>query len=520
MARHLALVRHIATIGGMTMVSRVLGFVRDMLIAAVLGAGPLADVFFVAFRLPNLFRSLFAEGAFSMAFVPLFAGRLETAGPGAARVFAEQVLAALLWSLLAFTVLVMAGMPLLMHGLAPGFVGDPERFDLAVVLTRITFPYLLFVSLVSLMAGVLNSLHRFAAAAAAPILLNLCMIAAVLLLARYTETPAHALAWGVSLAGAVQFVWLAVQCARAGVALRLPWPRLGPDVRQLLRRIVPVALGAGIYQVNLVVNTMIASLLPAGAISYLFYADRVTQLPLGVVGVAVGTALLPMLSRDLRGGRTEAAMATQNRALEMALLLTLPAAAALIVLAEPVVIVLFERGIFSAADTAATAGALAVFAAGLPAFVLVKALSPGFYAREDTATPVKAAGVCMAVNLLLNLLLMGPMQHIGIAVATVIASWLNAGLLGFGLAYRGHLTADARLRRRLPRMLLACVGMAGCLLGGRWLLSSHIAGHGLEPAAALALLIGGGLATFAILAHVLGAASLSEVKSLIRRQPA
>ncbi len=517
MARPPALVRHIATIGGMTMVSRVLGFIRDMLIAAVLGAGPLADVFFVAFRLPNLFRSLFAEGAFSMAFVPLFAGRLEAEGPAAARAFAEQALAVLLWSLLAFTVLVLVAMPVVMQALAPGFIGDALRFDLAVELTRITFPYLLLVSLVSLFAGVLNSLHRFAAAAAAPILLNLCMIGSVLLLVRFTPTAAHALAWGVALAGATQFIWLAVQCARAGFTLRLPVPRLTSDVRRLLRRIVPVALGAGIYQVNLVVNTMIASLLPAGAISYLFYADRVTQLPLGVVGVAVGTALLPLLSRELRGGRPEAAMATQNRALELALLFTLPAAAALMVLAEPVVIALFERGVFSAADTAATTTALTVFAGGIPAFVLVKALSPGFYAREDTATPVKAAGLCMLVNLLLNLLLMAPMQHVGIALATVIASWLNAVLLAVVLIRRGHLAVDSRLRYRLPRMLLASAGMAACLLLGRWLLAQHLEDGGLKPILALAVLICGGLFAFAGFAHVLGVTSLAEVRASIRR---
>ena len=517
MARQPALMRHIATIGGMTMVSRVLGFIRDMLIAAALGACPLADVFFVAFRLPNLFRSLFAEGAFSMAFVPLFAGRLETDGPQAARAFAEQALAALLWSLMAFTVLVLATMPFVMQALAPGFVDDAERFDLAVDLTRITFPYLLFISLVSLLAGVLNSLHRFAAAAAAPILLNVCMIGAVLLLARLAPTAAHALAWGIAVAGAAQFVWLSVQCARAGFSLRLPVPRLTPDVSRLLRRVVPVALGAGIYQVNLVVNTMMASLLPAGAISYLFYADRVTQLPLGVVGVAVGTALLPVLSRELRGGRMEAAMSAQNRALELAMLLTLPAAAALAVVAEPVVVVLFMRGAFDAADALATAAALAVFAAGIPAFVAVKALSPGFYAREDTVTPVKIAGLCVAANLLLNLWLMGPLAHVGIAIATVVASWLNAGLLAVVLFRRGHLVADDRLRNRLPRILLASAGMAACLLVGHGLLVPYLESGGSTAVLALAALVGGGLCTFALLAHGLGAASLSDIKTLLRR---
>ncbi len=358
------------------MVSRVFGFARDILIAAILGAGPVADVFFVAFKFPNLFRRLFAEGAFAAAFVPLFAGLVETDGKDAARAFAEQALSVLLWTLLVFVAVVQMAMPVLMVGFAPGFVGDPAKFDLAVQLTRITFPYLLFISLVSLMAGVLNSLGRFWAAAATPILLNVCLIGAVLGLSPMMETPGHALAWGVAGAGMVQFVWLLFHCARAGMRLRLPRPRLTPKVRLLARRILPVAVGAGIYQINLLIDTIIASLLPSGSISYLFYADRVNQLPLGIVGVAVGTALLPMLSRQLRGGQAGAAMHSQNRALEFAFLLTLPAAAALIVIADPVIAVLFERGAFGPAEVRATAAALAVYAVGLPAYVLVKALTP------------------------------------------------------------------------------------------------------------------------------------------------
>ncbi|MCH7550695.1 MAG: murein biosynthesis integral membrane protein MurJ, partial [Proteobacteria bacterium] len=288
----MVLLRSIATVGGFTLISRVLGFLRDILIAAVLGAGAGADAFFVAFKLPNLFRRLFAEGAFSMAFVPLFAGRLEEKGKAEAQAFAEAAFSVLLWTLLVFVIVIELAMPWIMVGFAPGFVGDKAKFDLAVTLTRITFPYLLLISLVSLMAGVLNSLGRFAAAAATPILLNLCLIGAILGLARVTETPSHALAWGVAAAGVFQFIWLFMACGREGVRLRLVPPRLTADVRALIRRIVPVAIGAGVYQVNLVIDTIIASLLPTGSIAYLFYADRVNQLPLGVVGVAVGTALL------------------------------------------------------------------------------------------------------------------------------------------------------------------------------------------------------------------------------------
>ncbi|NQV85379.1 MAG: murein biosynthesis integral membrane protein MurJ [Rhodospirillales bacterium] len=510
------LLQSITTVGGYTLVSRVLGFVRDILIAAVLGAGAGADVFFVAFKLPNLFRRLFAEGAFSMAFVPMFAGRVEVGGIQAAQKFAEAAFAVLFWTLLGFVAVIQIAMPLVMLGFAPGFVGDPAKFDLAVELTRITFPYLLFISLVSLMAGVLNSLGRFAAAAATPILLNLCLIGAIVGLARYTPSAGHALAWGVAGAGVVQFIWLYVACGRQGVWLKLPRPSLSPDVRDLLMRMAPVAVGAGIYQINLVIDTVIASLLPTGSISYLFFADRVNQLPLGVLGVAVGTALLPMMSRQVRAGDLGSALHSQNRAVEFSLLLTLPAAAALMVIAGPVIRVLFERGQFGAVETAATAAALAVYAAGLPAYVLVKALAPGFFGREDTATPVKISVLCLFVNLVLNLILMGPFLHVGIAAATVVSSWLNAGIMAYVLHRRGHLVIDRRLAGRLPGMIAASVGMAVALYFAAALLEPGLSGSVADRAWTLAVLVGGGMAVFGGLALVFGAARPGDLKSLYR----
>ena len=510
------LLQSIATVGGFTLVSRVLGFLRDILIAAVLGAGAGADVFFVAFKLPNLFRRLFAEGAFSMAFVPMFAGRVESEGIRDAKIFAEAAFSVLFWVLLVFVVVVQIAMPLVMLGFAPGFVGDPGKFSLAVELTRITFPYLLFISLVSLMAGVLNSLGRFAAAAATPILLNLCLIGAILGLAPYMPSAGHALAWGVAGAGVVQFVWLYVACGRQGVWLKLPRPRLEPDVRDLMKRMAPVAVGAGIYQINLVIDTVIASLLPTGSISYLFYADRVNQLPLGVLGVAVGTALLPMLSRQVRGGDGLGALHSQNRALEISLLLTLPAAAALMVIADPVIRVLFERGAFGVAETAATAAALGVYAAGLPAYVMVKALAPGFFGREDTATPVKISVLCLFVNLILNLILMGPYLHVGIAAATVVSSWLNAGLLAYVLHRRGHLVIDRRLSIRLPGMIAASAGMAAALYFALPLLAPGLAGATADRVLALAILVGGGMVVFGVLVLAFGAARPGDLKALYR----
>jgi putative peptidoglycan lipid II flippase len=516
----MALLRAIATVGGYTGLSRVLGFVRDVLIAAVLGAGPMADAFFVAFKLPNLFRRLFAEGAFAAAFVPMFARVLEGEGRAAARAFAEQAFAALLAALLVFVLAAEVAMPALMLLFAPGFLAVPGKFELAVELARVTFPYLLFVSLVALLAGALNALGRFAAAAAAPILLNACLIAAVLAWPAFAGSPAHALALGVAAAGLLQFLWLYGSLGRAGLWLRPRRPRLAPGVRLLFRRILPVALGAGVYQVNLVVDMMLASLLPSGSISYLFYADRVSQLPLGVIGVAVGTALLPTLSRQLKAGEAAPAAESQNRALEFSLLLALPAAAALIAIAEPVIGVLFERGAFGPGETKATAAALAAFAAGVPAFVLVKALAPGFFAREDTKTPVLISVACMAANVVLILALMGPFRHVGIALATSLTSWLNAGLLAWLLKRRGHFAVDRRLKARLPRTALASLGMALALAFGLYALAGPLSGGFAARASALAGLVVGGLASFFLLAHALGAVDAKDWSRLFRRPEA
>jgi len=512
----MTLLRSIATVGSMTMVSRVFGFIRDILIAAVLGAGTTADVFFVAFKFPNLFRRLFAEGAFNMAFVPIFAGILEGEGEQKARQFADQALAVLLWALVVLVILFELAMPWAMAVFAPGFLATPEKFALAVELTRITFPYILFISLVSLMAGVLNSFGKFAAAAATPILLNICLIGAVLIFAPQAQTPGHALAWGVFVAGIVQFCWLVVHCRRVGFRPRLRLPVFSENVRLLVRRALPVALGAGIYQINLLIDTIIASFLPAGSISYLFFADRVNQLPLGVVGVAVGTALLPLLSRQIRAGDEVAAAHSQNRAVEFSWLLTLPAACALFVIAEPLIQVLFTRGEFGGAQSQATAAALAIYALGLPAYVLVKALAPGFFARGDTASPVKIAVCAMVVNLVLNLILMGPFLHVGIAMATAASSWLNAALMAYVLHRRGHFRADSRLKSRLWRTVLASVGMAVALYFVMTALAPRFAGAELERGGALFVLIASGLACFAILAQISGAARFADIKSLRR----
>src|SRR5512144_2703093 len=515
----MSLFRSIATIGGLTLVSRGFGFVRDMLLAALLGAGPVADAFFVALRFPNLFRSLFAEGAFSAAFVPIFVDMLTRGGRTKAIVFAEQTLAVLTTALLAFALLMEAAMPLAIVALAPGFVGGPS-FHLAVEFSRLTFPYLLFISLTSLQGGVLNGLGRFAAPAATPILLNLSLITALLGTGPLMPTMGHALAWGVVAAGIIQFLWLMGSCGREGVWLRMPWPKLTPEVRRLLRRALPVAFGAGVYQVNVMAGTVLASLLPGGSVSYLFYADRISQLPYGIIGVAVSTALLPLLSRQVSTGDSEAALHSQNRALELAIFLMLPAAAALLVLSQPIIDVLFRRGAFGPAEVRQTAAALAAFALGLPALMLVKSLTPGFFAREDTKTPVKIAVLTAALNMGLAALLMLPLRHVGIALAASIANWANALLLAAVLHRRGFLRFDARFTKRVPRMVLATGGMAVALLALTGLLHEWLTGSFVERASALTVLIGGGLASFAALAHLLGAARLGELKTLLSRDRA
>ncbi|MBV8653273.1 MAG: murein biosynthesis integral membrane protein MurJ, partial [Alphaproteobacteria bacterium] len=371
----MALLRSVATVGGYTLASRILGFIRDILLAAFLGAGPVNDAFVIAQRLPNMFRSLFAEGAFNAAFVPLFAGMIANDGRSAAKAFAEEALAVLLSALLLFTLVGQAAMPWLLQIIAPGFAADPDKYALTIELTRITFPYLLLISLVSLQGGVLNSVEHFAATAATPMLLNIFLIAALGTSRFWPDYTAQALAWSLTLAGFAQFLWLMVSCARAGMALRLPWPRFTPAVRRLVKFMIPGVFGAGVTQINLLVSTAIASLLPTGAVSYLYYADRLNQLPLGVVGIAVGTAILPSLSRAVRSGNEVAAQQTQNRGIELALLLTLPAAVGLAVMAEPILASLFQRGAFDAVATQKTWPALAAYASGLPAFVLVKVLA-------------------------------------------------------------------------------------------------------------------------------------------------
>lgn len=514
----MALFRSIATVGGWTMGSRVLGFVRDILIAGLLGAGQVTDAFFVALQLPNIFRRLFAEGAFNAAFVPLFAGELTQSGRAAARAFAERVFGVMAAVLIAFSVLVEIFMPEVMGVIAGGFRDDPEKFQLAVDFARLTFPYLMFVSLAAMLSGILNTLERFVAAAAAPILLNIILIGALLgVNFSFLPDPGLALSWGVLIAGIGQLAWLALACGRAGLLPYVPRLVMGPKVRRLFVLMGPGIIGAGVYQINVLIGVRLASELPEGSVSFLYFADRVNQLPLGVVGAAVGVTLLPLLSRQLNAGDDAGARESQNRAIEFAMLLTIPATAALLVLPGPIITVLFQRGQFGAHDALATALALMAFASGLPAYVLIKALAPGFFAREDTATPVKIAVGALILNVAVALSLMPFLAHVGIALAAAISAWANAGALAFFLYRRGLLAPDDRLRSRLVRVILSSIVMAAILWAAVRGLTPWLVAGSLQGIAALVAVVIVGMVVYGGLAQLLGVMRWSEMRALLRR---
>ncbi|MDQ4059677.1 MAG: murein biosynthesis integral membrane protein MurJ [Pseudomonadota bacterium] len=519
----MSLIRNFATVSTATMSSRVLGFVRDMAMAAAIGAGPVADAFVVAWRFPNLFRRLFAEGAFNSAFVPLFAKEIDGEDLSKAKAFAEEALGALAAVLLVITIVAEIAMPWLMLVLAPGFAGDPAKFELTVLLARIAFPYLLLISLTALAGGALNSLGRFAAAAFAPALLNVVLIAALVFIwwagLIGTRQAGVILSWGTVVGGLAQLLMLVVAMWRAGLKLRFRLPRLTPGVRRLVALGLPGVVAGGVTQINIVIGTIIASL-QAGAVAYLYYADRLYQLPLGVVGIAIATVLLPELSRRLKTGDPVAVSHTQNRSLEFAMLLTLPAAIALAVAPTAIIRVLFERGEFDPESTRQTAKALAAFAVGLPGFVLIKVFSPGYFAREDTKTPMTYATVGVVVNILASLALFFPFGHVGIAAATSIAGWANAALLGWTLWRRGHFVTDRRLLERLARIGVTSLAMGLALYGLERGLAPWLSGRASDPVqfTALGILVLGGLLAFAVAALVSGAIRRQEIAGLLRRR--
>ncbi|SDA13816.1 murein biosynthesis integral membrane protein MurJ [Sphingomonas sp. NFR15] len=518
------LARALGSVGGLTLASRILGLVRDSLFARYVGASFASDAFLVAFRLPNMFRALFAEGAFSAAFIPMFNKKVgDKSGGGLPDgiAFAQDVLSVLLPILIVMTVILEVFAWPVTLALSGKFHGvSHDQFAFAVLLSRFTIPYLMLISLVSLLGSILNSLQKFWVNAAAPILLNVTLIVA--LLAFHNHDPfvtARNQAIAVSVSGLLQLIWLYASCRANGVSIRPRLPRLNDDVKRLLALIWPAAAGAGAVQINLVVSTALAaSLLDHGSVTYIYMADRVNQLPLGLIGIGLGTVLLPLISRQLGAGEDAAAMETQNRGMELALLLTLPATVALVLCGGPIVAALFEHGKFDAVDTVNTAQALAAFSVGLPSYILVKVLTPGFYARADTRTPVRYATISMGVNLALNLVLILPLKHMGPPLATALASTVNTALLYRSLRKRGHFAPDARLRRRAWRLALAALAMGLILWLLQGLLTPYTHGSWAVRTGAMLVLVAAGGLVYAIGTFVLGAFTRADLAFLRRRR--
>ena len=507
-----SLIRNILTVGGWTLLSRGAGFARDVMMAAYLGTGPVAEAFLVAFSLPNMFRRFFAEGAFNMAFVPMFAKKLESGED--AKGFARDALNGLTWILVAFTLLGTLAMPWLVYAMAAGFVGDP-RFDLAVEFGRISFSYILFISLVALLSGVLTTHGRFSEASFVPVLMNLMFIAAMWVAAWMGWDMGLTLAWTVPVTGVAQLAFTWATAHKMGYAFTPGWPRWTSDLKRLALIAGPALLAGGVVQINLLVGRQVASF-TEGAVAWLTYADRLYQLPLGVVGIAIGTVLLPDRSRRLRAGDAVGGRASLNRGAEFALVMTLPAAVALVVIAGPLCSVLYQRGAFTAEDSAATAVALAIYGVGLPAFVLHKVLQPLYYAREDSRSPFVFAVVSMITNAVIAIGLMPLLGFAAAAWATTLSGWMMVAQLWIGSRKMGPEAAlDDRFRQRFPRIVAASALMGLVLYLGAWGLQPLLEAH-LWRFAALALLIGLGIVSYFGSGIAMGAFGLSDFARLRR----
>ena len=461
------LLRSSATVGAMTMLSRLLGLARDVILAAIIGASANADAFFVAFKIPNFLRRLFAEGAFSQAFVPVLAEQREE-GSAAVREFIDSVAGVLGATLLGLTALTLLAAPLVAALFAPGFIAQQEKFALTADLIRITFPYLLLISLTGMCGAILNSYGRFAVPAFTPVLLNVALISAALLAAPYFSEPVFALAWGVLLAGVVQLLFQLPFLYRLELLPVPRWSLAHPGVRQVLKLMVPALFGVSVSQLNLLLDTVLASFLPTGSVSWLYYSDRLTELPLGVFGIAIATVILPSLSGHSAAQRTDSFSATLDWAMRLVLLVAVPACVALIVLAEPILICLFHYGELEQRDIAMASLSLRAYALGLVPFMLIKVLAPGFYARKDMATPVRIGIYAMLTNMVLNVAFVLPLMmlygvgHMGLALATSCGALLNAGLLLRGLLRGDIYRPGERWMRFLVRLgaATAAMGMA------------------------------------------------------------
>lgn len=523
----MSLVKNVGTIGGLTLVSRVAGMAREMIFSRVLGANAVTDAWFQAFIIPNVFRRLFAEGAFSAAFVPMFSKRLHgEGGLESARSFSNDVLSVFLPVLIALAAVIEIAMPGVIWLLADKPV-DPGSFDMAVDFARIMFPYIVLVSLVTLFTGMLNSVSRFAPGASFPIILNLVLIAALLFGERWMaatgadiEQVGYGIAWAVTGAGVLQLAWLYIWVRVEGFRPRLLWPRLTPEVKRLGVIALPAAIGGGAYQINTLVQLYFLNQLESGSVSYMNYADRLNQLPLGIIGIALSTAILPTLSRFVGGGNREGADRVQSDAIELAMLLTLPATVALAICGIPFVTMIFQGGRFDLADAATTGGVLTALVTGLPAYVLVKVLVPNFYARADTRTPVYAAFAALALFVALNLVLLQRFGVVGVAAASAIGAWLNASVLYVVLVARGHYRLPGALLLRIARQLVAAAAMGAALWFARDTLAAYYSAGLFARLFALTVLVASAAVVYFGVAFAIGAVDRERLALLRRKRPA
>lgn len=495
----MSLLRALATVSSMTLLSRILGFVRDFIVARTFGAGAATDAFFVAFRLPNLLRRLFAEGAFSQAFVPVLAEHRNRRGTDETRNLVDHVTTVLGTAVFLVSLFGIAIAPLIIYLSAPGFSEEPEKFALTVELTRITFPYILFMSLTALAGGILNTWSRFAVPAFTPALLNLSFIGMALFAAPWFDPPIEALAWAVVLGGALQLGFQLPYLYRIGM---LPKPTglraalADPAVRRILKLMAPAVLGVSVSQVSLLINTIFASFLPHGSVSWLYYADRLMEFPSGLLGAALGTILLPSLSRLHAQQRREEFSATLDWGLRLTLLLTLPAALALAILALPLIATLFLHGAFDASDAIATRSALIAYSVGLTGLIMVKVLAPGFYAQQDIRTPVKIGLITLAATQLMNLALIGTLHHAGLALSIGLASCLNAALLLRGLLRGGSYAPQPGWGLFGARLAIALLAMGAVLWWSMGTQADWLHYPALERVMRLAAVVALGMATY------------------------
>ena len=508
--------RAAGVVGAATMLSRIFGFLRDMVVAAFFGAGLTTDAFFVAFRIPNMLRRLLAEGSLTVSFVPVFTEYLNRRSKPEALELANIAFTLLSIVLAVVSVLGVLLAPLIVTVMAPGFSRSPEQYELAVFLTRFMFPYIFLISLVALCMGILNSLRHFAAPALSPVVLNLCMIIAALSLRDFFREPITALAVGVMAGGVLQLAMQWPFLVRLGVNLKPAFAFRHPGIRQMALLFLPAFFGAAIYQINIFIGTILASLLPTGSVSYLYYADRVVELPLGVFAIAVGTAALPSLSGQVAQGLTEEFKRTISFSLRLILFVTIPATVALIVLREPIISVLFQRGHFGADATALTAQALLYYALGLWAFSTIRVIVSAFYALQDTKLPMRAAAVALVVNVAASVILMIPLRHGGLALATSIASAANVAILAVVLRRRIGPFLGSAFLPSLGRTAAASAVMAGCI-GIVWFLLPWNAEAAIGGRlAALAAYIGGGGIAFATAAYLVRCTEMMEILRIVR----